>query len=221
MPTKAYGSKFFLICLCFGLFSSQISSQTLSPREPNPPMLPTLDTKAPSAEEPSKFSLEFTLCDGRTVSGTWRPKKSVWTFQHSKQGIQYKKTIKFSELQAITYQNFEGTKGKEDTNGARYTFYPKNIKLDLKSGESLEKENGLEGSEFLSLEISNVLGETTLHSYWRDLLKPDGSWFRDEKKKTKVRETIPKKISTGKLEFKTSYEIEECFPDVVQKIRFE
>jgi hypothetical protein len=79
---------------------------------------------------------------------------------------------------------------------------PSTVRIETRSGESYEKDMGLDGTEYNILKVENDNGITTIYSLWMDLLAKDGTWF------TKLEKISPDK------------ERKDCFKEVMVELKF-
>ena len=131
-------------------------------------------------EKLEKFSLPASviLGDGRAVRGRVHfnaPAKVVVT--HTRDGIQYRKTIRVRDLRSIEVTQWKGEPLRKNRKGEWvYRFAPRLSTLTLENGLVL-KENARLLPYFERFTVRNSNGEVTLFAFWMDLLRADGSWF--------------------------------------------
>ena len=152
------------------------------PKEPSLPSVPNEESKEPRTARGDKDSgeskvLNLTLCDGRTVRGESTSGSQTIFFEHTKDGILYKKKLSSNELDSIKIDSWELKLKREEKKGTTYEALPKKIRIRTKNGEVFYKETGLSDLKLLNIEIKNNNGETTLFTYWVDLKFPDGKWY--------------------------------------------
>lgn len=194
--------KFFIIFLFYFIIIF-LKAQT-------PPQEPTL----PKVEEPKSYNKEQTkannskknlhkinltikLCDGRMVSGNFEYEKNEITLTHTKDGIQYQKTIQISEIKKILIHSWLGKKLKKTNEGWTYTFEAHDVSVYWK--KDFFRIKGMFSSEFQKLSIQNENGVATLYTYWIDLQYNNGKWFSG--------------LSSPKQNIR-----EECHSDVIKTI---
>lgn len=199
----------FLLNLCFFVFTRGITGQPRIPKEPTLPNTPMEDKKDDRNVRGDTTKKEYsvltlTLCDGRTVRGESPNKQEVIQFEHTKDGILYKKKLNLSEIDSLKIDNWEFKQKREDKKGISYELVPKKIRIRTKTGETFYKETGLADLQLLSFEIKNSNGVANLFSYWVDLKYPNGSWYSG--------------LATVKNE---SNGREDCLKDVVRMIEWE
>lgn len=170
--------------LCFGTlgFFSPTFGEPRMPKEPNLPSIPNEESKEPRNARGDKDSgdpkaLNLTLCDGRTVRGESTSGSQTMFFEHTKDGILYKKKLTIAELDSIKIDSWELKLKREEKKGTTYEVIPKKIRIRTKNGEVFYKETGVSDLKLLNIEIKNNNGETTLFTYWVDLKFPDGKWY--------------------------------------------
>ncbi|EMY70825.1 hypothetical protein [Leptospira vanthielii] len=173
--------RLFLWVGTLGFFSPVLGEPRL-PKEPNLPSLPMEESKEPRNARGEKDSTEprvinLTLCDGRTVRGESSSGSQSMSFEHSKDGILYKKKLTVSELDSVRIDSWELKQKREEKKGITYEVVPKKIRIRTRNGEVFYKETGVSDLKLLNIEIKNNNGETTLFSYWVDLKYPDGKWY--------------------------------------------
>ncbi|MCW7507978.1 hypothetical protein ND816_09065 [Leptospira levettii] len=179
------------------------------PKEPSLPSIPNEETKEPRNARGEKDSrepkvLNLTLCDGRTVRGESTSGSQSIFFEHTKDGILYKKKLTIAELDSIKIDSWELKSKREEKKGTTYEVLPKKIRIRTKNGETFYKETGVSDLKLLNIEIKNNNGETTLFTYWVDLKFPDGKWYSG--------------LPTAKGDQSTR---EDCLKDVVRMIEWE
>lgn len=163
-------------------FLSPAFGEPRIPKEPSLPSLPSEETKEPRNARGDKDSgepkvLNLTLCDGRTVRGESTSGSQSILFEHTKDGILYKKKLNVNELDSIKMDTWELKLKREEKKGTTYEVVPKKIRIRTKNGEVFYKETGVSDLKLLNIEIKNNNGETTLFTYWVDLKFPDGKWY--------------------------------------------
>lgn len=163
-------------------FLSPAFGEPRIPKEPSLPSLPSEETKEPRNARGDKDSgepkvLNLTLCDGRTVRGESSSGSQSIFFEHTKDGILYKKKLNVNELDSIKMDTWELKLKREEKKGTTYDVVPKKIRIRTKNGEVFYKETGVSDLKLLNIEIKNNNGETTLFTYWVDLKFPDGKWY--------------------------------------------
>ncbi|TGL22368.1 hypothetical protein EHQ46_06545 [Leptospira yanagawae] len=192
--------------LCF--FSPAFGEPRI-PKEPNLPTMPNDESKEPRNARGEKESAEskvlnVTLCDGRTVRGESTSGSQTIHFEHTKDGILYKKKLNVNELDSIKIDSWEFKLKREEKKGTTYEVLPKKIRIRTKNGEVFYKETGLSDLKLLNIEIKNNNGETTVFTYWVDLKFPDGKWYSG----------LP--MTKSDVSFR-----EDCLKDVVKMIEWE
>jgi hypothetical protein len=175
------------------------------PKEPELPTLAKEDPKEARGESKDfrKWNLELTLCDGRIVSGSWESVFKDIQFIHTKDGIQYKKTISMRNIDKISIMNWKLENERETPKGKQVQFNPSEIKIRDDLGGEFYRETSKDMEYLWKIEIQNSNGNATLYAYWVDLLNKEGKWFTG----------LPK-IKDGVSERK------DCYKDVIKEIRF-
>ncbi|EOQ89218.1 hypothetical protein LEP1GSC202_1806 [Leptospira yanagawae serovar Saopaulo str. Sao Paulo = ATCC 700523] len=190
-------------------FFSPAFGEPRIPKEPNLPTMPNDESKEPRNARGEKESAEskvlnVTLCDGRTVRGESTSGSQTIHFEHTKDGILYKKKLNVNELDSIKIDSWEFKLKREEKKGTTYEVLPKKIRIRTKNGEVFYKETGLSDLKLLNIEIKNNNGETTVFTYWVDLKFPDGKWYSG----------LP--MTKSDVSFR-----EDCLKDVVKMIEWE
>ncbi|MCB1191505.1 MAG: hypothetical protein H7A23_16325 [Leptospiraceae bacterium] len=172
-----------------------------NPKEPTLPQLPKAETttKNKTPEDTKSIPILVKLCNHRVIHGNTFYKKEEFNFQHTIEGIEYKKKLHISEIKQIIIQSWKFKKDKKIKTGTKYIMLPKKVEVISNKDQSFIID-GLENTEFLSLEISNSNGKAKLFSYWIDLYKNNHTWF-------------------SKLPVVHKSYREECFPDVIKMIQ--
>lgn len=208
---------FLLVAIsAFPVFSQKLPKNPLNPSDPRSPSLEEErdsrgdkkqnnqnSSKKENAEESSaqlSKTIQATLCDGRKVTGKWEGKISQIQFHHIREGIRYQKSISLSEISQLKILSWRAEIHKKESTGVAYKMLPDMVQLETKSGESFQKDSGLEGTEFSVLRLENPNGVATLYSMWIDLLYKDGNWY------TKLK---PIKADEPRT---------DCFKDVIREI---
>lgn len=190
-------------------FFSPAFGQPRIPKEPSLPSVPNEEVKETRNARGDKDSgeprvINLTLCDGRTVRGESSSGSQSIFFEHTKDGILYKKKLTVSELDSLKIDSWELKSKREEKKGVTYEVLPKKIRIRTKNGEVFYKETGVADLKLLNIEIKNNNGETTLFTYWVDLKFPDGKWYSG----------LP--TTKGDQSFR-----EDCLKDVVRMIEWE
>ncbi|MCW7464789.1 hypothetical protein ND810_06405 [Leptospira levettii] len=190
-------------------FFSPVFGEPRMPKDPSLPSLPNEETREPRNARGEKESgetkvLNLTLCDGRTVRGESTSGSQTIFFEHTKDGILYKKKLTIAELDSIKIDSWELKSKREEKKGTTYEVLPKKIRIRTKNGETFYKETGVSDLKLLNIEVKNNNGETTLFTYWVDLKFPDGKWYSG----------LPS--AKGDQSFR-----EDCLKDVVRMIEWE
>ncbi|TGM38098.1 hypothetical protein [Leptospira biflexa] len=200
--------RLFLWLGALGFFSPSYGEPRM-PKEPSLPSVPNEESKEPRNARGDKDSgeskvLNLTLCDGRTVRGESTSGSQTIFFEHTKDGILYKKKLSSNELDSIKIDSWELKLKREEKKGTTYEALPKKIRIRTKNGEVFYKETGIGDLKLLNIEIKNNNGETTLFTYWVDLKFPDGKWY------------------SGLPTIKADYLVrEDCLKDVVRMMEWE
>lgn len=164
-----------------------ILSTAVFAREAAPPEQPSSkNTDAPSktkgeqkAKHPKqRFRVQITMGDGRKANGKiiFRA-PDTFVVEHTRDKIQYSKKISLEQIQSIQIKQWKGKEiGRRKDGGIVYDFEPFSYTIIDQNGGELKKEG-----EFLyflkTVYFENPNGNTTLFTYWRDLKKPDGTWY--------------------------------------------
>ncbi|MCC5813853.1 MAG: hypothetical protein JJT78_03790 [Leptospira sp.] len=212
--------KSFIIVLLivFSFFSCAIFAQK-NPKDPSLPKEPQVDgldqrgetdrTKGSQDSKESKNNsnekeqkLRVTLCDGRQIVGSWLEKNKEITFHHIRDGIRYQKTIQTNTIDKVRIQTWKAEIHKKENDGTAFKMLPNSVLIQLKSGESFQKDSGLQGTEYSVLKIKNENGSATVYSMWIDLLYKDGNWY------SKLKKITPEEDRT------------DCHKDVIREIQF-
>jgi hypothetical protein len=145
---------------------------------------------------------EITLGDGRTISGKSKfTSPESFIFQHSRDGVQYEKTIKARDVRALHFQKWEPVKVGENKQGDVFRFVVSSFRLELEDGYTMQVNNGLPAF-WQSFYVENDNGRVRFFTYWMDLLKKDdGKWY-----------TGMEGPASGPRSF--------CHSDVIKKIEF-
>jgi hypothetical protein len=186
----------FLFLFCISLFSIDV------PKDPTPPSLVEEETKKDSKKEKKTHtvSVQVKLCDGRQLSGSVEYEKEELNIKHTKDGIQYEKKIRVSELRQIKIYSWTLKKQKKNKEGTLFEAKPDKVMIQG-MGEEKFYIQGLGQTEFASLKLNNQNGIAKLFSYWSDLQYANGNWY-------------------SKLSQTNSSEREDCHPDVIRSILF-
>lgn len=190
----------------FGLSGQKLPSQPTQPKSPDL----DLDSRGEKKSEKDtgtdanskKRDIMIILCDGRKIQGKWEEKKTELTFFHLKDGIRYKKVIESKNLGSVKILSWTPGFNKQEKDGASYKYTPSKVELKTKKDEVFEKDQGLDGTDFLVLNLENQNGIATIYGLWMDLLFKDGSWY------SKLPKLEPEKERT------------ECHKDVWREIVF-
>ncbi|PJZ70009.1 hypothetical protein CH373_13345 [Leptospira perolatii] len=194
------------------LVSSSLLAQRIKlPKEPTPPTEPGADVRGDSNSNGSENSssnskseaeskVKVYLCDGRTVTGTWKDAPKEFSFKHKKEDVVYSKTLKYSEISKIQIKAWKMQKGKPTKKGIPYKVEPWDAQFRTKTNELFEISGDIK-KDLLLIRVQNEQGEATLYSYWMDLLYENKSWFS---KLPPIEGEIRK----------------ECYPDVVIGVEF-
>ncbi len=179
------------------------------PKEPTSPTVGTEDKKEDrdargDVREKKTAVQSLTLCDGRTLRGEAEGMGEGFQFSHLKDGIEYKKKLKWDEVESIKIDSWELKQKKEEKKGISFEAVPKRVRIRTKNGEVYYKDSGLADIKLLNLSIKNNNGTATVFSYWIDLKYPNGSWFSG----------LPPLKGESLLR-------EECYKDVVRMIEWE
>lgn len=172
----------FVFTFSFFLGFGSLGGQPRLPKDPSLPNVPMEDKKEErnargDSEKKETSVINLTLCDGRTIRGESANKSEAINFEHTKDGILYKKKLSYSELDSIKIDSWELKQKREDKKGISYDLLPKKIRIRTKSGEVFYKDTGLSDLKLLNFEIKNSNGTANLFSYWIDLKYPNGTWF--------------------------------------------
>lgn len=182
------------------------------PKAPKEPTLPSVsgeekkeDRDARGETREKRNSVQtLTLCDGRTVRGESEGMGDGFHFVHWKDGIEYKKKLKWDEVESIKIDSWELKQKKEEKKGISFEALPKRVRIRTRNGEVFYKDSGLADIKLLNLTVKNNNGTATVFSYWIDLKYPNGSWY------------------SGLPQLKgDSLVREDCFKDVVRVIEWE
>ena len=173
-----------------------------TPKEPTPPSIVEDDIKKDSKKEKKihTVSVQVKLCDGRQLSGSVEYEKEELNIKHTKDGIQYEKKIRVSDLRQIKIYSWNLKKVKKNKEGTLFEVKPDKVMVQG-IGEEKFFIQGLSQTEFASLKLNNQNGIAKLFSYWSDLQYTNGSWY-------------------SKLSQTNSLEREDCHPDVIRSILF-
>ena len=210
-----------LILFFFIILNINISAQK-SPKLPNEPKLPEMPKEERDSRGDKKSNSEngknsdqdstdinsanrellVTLCDGRKVKGKWEQKEKEINLTHIKEGIKYQKKIQASNMLSVKILTWKAVIFKEEKDGTAYKMIPSQVRLETRTGETYDKDMGLDGTEYSILKLENENGHATIYSLWMDFLSKDGSWY------TKL-----DKITADK-------ERKDCFKDVMVEMKF-
>ena len=123
------------------------------------------------------MNIKVTLGDGRVVSGRLpvdAPPR--FTIQHTIDGIQYEKEIQTSQLRRVEIKSWSGRIVGERKDGQVYEFRPDRYEIQLEDTSFSTGPNA--AFAFLNqFPVYNANGRVYLFSFWRDLQRPNGSWF--------------------------------------------
>lgn len=185
----------------------EVKTQELDPRgEKKNDKMETGSQESTSNPDPKdrtkKREIQIELCDGRKLQGSWEEKEKEIQFHHTKEGIRYRKSLATQDLATIRILSWTATQPKQDKEGVAYRMIPSQVLLKTRSGETYEKDMGLEGTEYSILKVENAHGTATVYSIWMDLLYKDGQWY------SKLERIPPDRTRT------------DCHRDVVREIRF-
>jgi hypothetical protein len=194
-----------IIMIAWFLLSPWAIFSVNPPKEPELPTLAKEDPKEARGESRDlrKWNLELILCDGRIVSGTWESVFKDIQFTHTKDGIQYKKSISMRNIDKIIIMTWRPENEKETSKGKQVQFNPSEIKIRDDAGGEFYRETSKDMDYLWKIEIQNVNGNATLYAYWVDLMTKDGKWFTG----------LPKS-KEGIAERK------DCYKDVIKEIKF-
>ncbi len=198
-------NRLFLILLI--TFSFPLWADPKLPKEPLSPGFPGEEKKEDrDARGDTKRSVvqTLTLCDGRTVRGETEGLGTGISFQHLRDGIEYKKTLKWEEVESVRIDSWELKQKKEEKKGISYEALPKKVRIRTRSGETFYKETGLSDLKLLNLVIQNQNGTANLFTYWIDLKFENGAWYSG----------LPALKKEGLVR-------EDCLKDVVRMIEWE
>lgn len=201
---------FRLFLLSILLFPIYILSS--EPRAPKDPTLPTSPSEGKKDDRDARGDLRekktsvqtLTLCDGRTIRGEADGMGEGFQFSHLKDGIEYKKKLKWEEVESVKIDSWELKQKKEEKKGISFEARPKRVRIRTKNGEIFYKDTGLADINLLNLSVKNNNGTATLFSYWIDLKFPTGSWYSG----------LPPIKGESLIR-------EECYKDVVRMIEWE
>lgn len=198
----------FRVFLLLFFAANILFAQPKAPQEPTSPKIPgeqRLEERNVRGEVTEANVIRtITLCDGRTLRGQTKEQNDGFSFLHTKDGIEYKKQLKWSEVQMIKIDSWELKQKKEEKKGITYEALPKKIRIRTKQGEFFYKESGLADLKLLSLSIENQNGVATVYSYWVDLLYPNQTWYSG----------LPNPKGDKLVR-------EDCYKDVVRMIEWE
>lgn len=194
--------------LLFLVLVAPIFGQKLNlPKDPTLPNEPSLDARgdAPNSSNSSNNqnsgpNVKAFFCDGRTITGTWKVAPKEFSFKHTRENVQYSKTLKSEEVSRILLKAWKLVPGKPNSQGVPYKAEPWEIHYKTKNGETFERIGEIK-KDFGELKIQNELGEANLFFYWIDLLFENKTWFS---KLPKLEGDIRR----------------ECHPDVIVGIEF-
>ncbi len=194
------------------VFISSICILSADPKPPKEPSLPLLLGEEKKEDRDARGDLKekrnsvqtLTLCDGRTLRGEAEGMGEGFTFQHLKDGIEYKKKLKWDEVESIKIDSWELKQKKEEKKGISFEAMPKRVRIRTRNGEVFYKESGLADIKLLNLTIKNNNGTATVFSYWIDLQYPSGAWFSG----------LPKLKNESMIR-------EDCLKDVVRLMEWE
>ncbi|WP_367898283.1 hypothetical protein AB3N61_01275 [Leptospira sp. WS58.C1] len=199
-------SQLWLLLFLFSV--TAIFGQKLSlPKDPTLPTEPSLDARG-DAPSPSNSSnnqnsgptVKAFFCDGRTITGTWKSAPKEFSFKHTRENVQYSKTLKSEEVARILLKAWKLVPGKPNSQGIPHKAEPWEIHYKTKNGETFERIGEIK-KDFGELKIQNELGEANLFFYWIDLQFENKTWFS---KLPKIEGDIRR----------------ECHPDVIVGIEF-
>jgi hypothetical protein len=207
-----------VLLIVFSFFSCAILAQK-NPKSPNLPKEPQVDdldqrgeadnskgsqdsknTKNNSQE--NELKIRVTLCDGRQVVGKWLEKNKEITFHHIRDGIRYQKTIQTNSIDKVRIQSWKAELHKKENDGTAFKMLPNSVLIQLKNGESFQKDSGLQGTDYSVLKITNENGSATVYSMWIDLLYKDGNWY------SKLKKITPEDDRT------------DCHKDVIRELQY-
>ena len=196
---------FFLLSITIALQAQKL------PKMPTEPKVPEVsneerdnrgDKKTEEAKSKQTRDVLVILCDGRKVKGKWEEKEAELNITHIKDGIKYQKKIMSANMLSVKVLSWKAILFKEEKDGTSYKMVPSNVRIETRSGESYEKDMGLDGTEYSILKVENDNGITTIYSLWMDFLAKDGTWF------TKLEKISPDK------------ERKDCFKEVMVELKF-
>lgn len=177
------------------LLKSQISSFDIeTPKEPTLPQTPKVEKE----KKRKSLSILLELCNHRKIEGFIYYQKDKIEFKHIREGIEFRKKLKLSEIKQIRILNWKFKKEKKTKYGRKYTMLPRKVEIITFQNQFFIME-GLESTEFMSVEINNSYGKAKLYSFWIDLLKKNNTWYSK----------LPKVDKDYR---------EECHPDVIRSI---
>ncbi len=143
----------------------------------------TLTLKNSASQSQTNFTkqTQILLGDGRSVKGTIRIKvPDTIDIQHTKDGIQYTKSIQMEEVTSIELKNWKGKFIKRKSQGTIYSFEVVRYIIHLNGGQTL-----LRIGYFLpflrEIVLTNSNGNVRLYSYWLDLYLKKGTWHTGQK----------------------------------------
>lgn len=203
----------------FGFFSCTVFAQK-KPQEPTLPREPKVSDFDPRGEKngsresqdsqknkktsrDTEVKIQAILCDGRKVTGTWLEKNKEITFHHIRDGIRYQKTIPTATIERVRIQSWKAELQKKEKEGTAFKMLPHSVMIQLKNGDTFQKDRGLEGTDYSILKITNENGSATVYSMWIDLLYKYGSWY------SKLKPVKPSESRT------------DCHKDVLREIVFQ
>jgi hypothetical protein len=200
--------RLFLLLFCL----SSVNYLRAEPKPPREPSLPSIGSDDKKEDRDARGDLRekrtavqtLTLCDGRTIRGEAEGMGEGFQFTHLKEGIEYKKKLKWEEVESVKIDSWELKQKKEEKKGISYEAFPKRVRIRTKNGEIFYKDSGLADIKLLNLSVKNNNGTATVFSYWIDLKYPNGSWFSG----------LPHLKGDSLLR-------EECYKDVVRMIEWE
>ncbi|MDZ4725512.1 MAG: hypothetical protein SH817_05115 [Leptospira sp.] len=182
------------------------------PKLPKDPTLPQMPVEEKKDERDARGEIRekrtnvqtLTLCDGRTIRGEGEVLGEGFTLVHTKDGIEYRKKLKWEEIESIKIDSWELKQKKEEKKGISFEAFPKKVRIRTRNGEVFYKDTGLADLKLLNLSIKNNNGSANVFSYWIDLRYTNGSWFSG----------LPQMKGESLVR-------EDCFKDVVRMIEWE
>lgn len=193
----------FLFIIGSPLFAIDVPVEPKSPTVTNPDSSSSSGGNGKkSNKQEKKFSIqtEVKLCDGRVVSGRLDLEKEDLRFVHKKDGIDYDKKLKVSEIRQIKILSWDMKRQKKTKDGTVFQMNPSRVTIISNGNESFSMK-GLNETEFLSIRLHNENGTARLFSFWVDLQFDNGKWYSN-------------------LSVMSGNEREDCHPDVIRSFLF-